>query len=95
MLIDFVAIPISYIRFALLMLALLQIVHLSGDTGMVQVARHHSFSATMSQYQNMVKEENLGNKFLREDSIMDNQLPEHLKFAKKSDHSVRLGISSE
>lgn len=95
MLIDFVAIPISYIQFALLMLALLQIVHLSGDTGMAQAARHHSFSVTMSLYQNMAKEENLGNKFLREDSIMDNQLLEHLKFAKKSDHLVRLDISSE
>ena len=95
MLIDSVAIPISCIQFAPLMLALLQIVHLSGDTGMVQAARHHFFSATMSLYQNMVKEENLGNKFLREDSIMDNQLLEHLKFAKKSDHSVRLDINSE
>ena len=95
MLIDFVAIPISYIQFALLMLALLQIVHLSADTGMERAARHHSFSATMSRYQNMVKEENLGNKFLKEDSIMDNQLPELLKFAKKSGHSVRLDISSE
>ena len=83
MLIDFAAIPISYIQFALLMLGLLQIVHLSGDTGMAQAARHHSFSAIMSQYQNMAKEENLGNKFLREDLIMDNQLLEHLKFAKK------------